>query len=268
MYAGKVKKYLLLPLTVCLILLFCVLPAAAQSSAQWVQDGYPLFSESEVQALDGLCQAFYDKNGIPIFILTVDSAAVGSSADNAVIAYIEDYADRQIRGDCIGMIINMETRYMYIDVKCDLAETRERMTDRRQEMVRSAVMDRLSEGNWYQAACDFVSMADAAYNGQSGSAASAEDRAENRLIFTGFSGLLAAIFTGTAYKARSSKHREKRIAVSAQPYVVGGNIHLTRREDDFIRSYTTQVRKQSDSGGTSTHTSSGGHSHSGGGGHF
>ena len=245
MYAGKVKKYLLLPLTVCLILLFCVFPAAAQSSAQWVQDGYPLFSESEVQALDGLCQAVYDKNGIPIFILTVDSAAVGSSADDAVIAYIEDYADRQIRGDCIGMIINMETRYMYIDVKCDL-----------------------SEGNWYQAACDFVSMADAAYNGQSGSAASAEDRAENRLIFTGFSGLLAAIFTGTAYKARSSKHREKRIAVSAQPYVVGGNIHLTRREDDFIRSYTTQVRKQSDSGGTSTHTSSGGHSHSGGGGHF
>ena len=269
MIAATRKKYIrMLPL-LCLMLFLSAVSAAAQTGFSWVRDMYSLFSDSETETLEQMCRDFYDRNGIPVFILTADNATVGGSADSSTVAYIEDFADRYVDGDCVGLIINMETRYLYLDVKCDQEETRRRLTDSRQKEIHDAIYSRLSAGDWYGGAKAFINTTDKMYNlpaGTDGGSGSGESRG----LYAGICALLAAVCTGVTYSARASRHREKHIAVSAEPYVVGGEISLTKRADDFVRHYTTRVKIESEShgGGTSTHTSSGGHTHSGGGSHF
>lgn len=266
MYVRNRKRSAVLLL---LVLLSVLLPAAAGARSAgadevWVRDHYSLFSETEASSLNAQCQDFLEKNGLPIFILTVDNSVVGGSSDSATVAYIEDYADRYIDGDCVGMIINMETRYMYLDVKCDTEETQGRLTDARQQRIREAVLDAFSSGNWYGGAQAFIRQTDTEYNRTSGSAESGSS-----VLYYGLCAVLAAVITGVVYAARASRHREKKIAMSADPYVAGGGIRLTRQADDFMRAYTTRVAKPKESSsGTSTHSSSGGHTHSGGGSHF
>ena len=247
------------------VLALCAGAVRAEAEALLVRDYYSLFSEDEVQALDEQCRAFYEKNGLPIFILTADNAAVGGSADSTTVAFIENYASRNFSGDCVGLIINMETRYMYLDVKCDNEETRRRLTDAKQRRIHDVVREALASGDWYGGAQAFIRQTDEEYNYEGGSS-----REGSGILYYGVCAVLAAAITGIMYAARASKHKEKRIAVSADPYVVGGTIRLTRQADDFVRTYVTRVAKpkESSGGGTSTHTSSGGHTHSGGGSHF
>ena len=255
-------------------LLFCLMaamfPAAVQVQASsddaWVRDDYGLFSDEEEQSLNGKCQEFYEKNGIPAFILTADNSLTGGSSDSDTIAYIEDYADRYIDGDCVGMILNMETRFLYLDIKCDAEETRSRLPDQSQRRIHDAVKEQLSRGNWYGSAMTFLNQADAEYNREGTSNSPA-----NLAVKGGISALLAALCTAIMYSFRAMAHKEKRIASTADNYVVGGVINLTRKTDQFVRTYVTRVAKPKNNdsgGGTSTHTSSGGHSHSGGGSHF
>jgi len=53
--------------------------------------------------------------------------------------------------------------------------------------------------------------------------------------------------------------------VNANIYVKSSDKNFLRREDRFIRTYTTKVKRETQSSGSSTHISSGGGTHSGGG---
>lgn len=241
-------------------------PVRASSGEEWVQDYYGLFSDEERQSLNNECQEFYEKNGLPVFILTADNSTVGGSSDSTTVAFIEDYADRNIEGDCAGLIINMETRYLYLDIKCDTEETRNRLTDQKQKRIEDAIYDHLSDSDWYGGARAFIRQTDTEYN-----LGNSDNSPVNRALVTGICAVLAALCTGIIYSFRVAAHHEKKIALSADPYVVGGTIRLTKKTDQFVRTYVTRVArpKDNDSGGhTSTHTSSGGHTHSGGGSHF
>ncbi len=260
----KHNRGLLLLMGLLLCLLISGGAAAAEAETALVADYYSLFTADEVRSLDEQCRAFYDRNGLPVFILTADNATVGGSSDSATVSFIEDYADRNFSGDCVGLIINMETRYLYLDIKCDTEETRSRLTDAKQRRIQDAVRDSLASGDWYGGAQAFIRQTDEEYNRFAGTGGE-----DSGMLQYGICGILAALCTGIVFSARVSRHREKKIAVSADPYVVGGGIRLTRQTDDFVRTYVTRVAKPKESsGGTSTHHSSGGHTHSGGGSHF
>ena len=259
----------------------CILVTAAVSAAELsaqeerVIDTYGLFSDDETAELESACLQFEQKTGIRTAILSVDVETAGGRRDSDSIRYIEAYSDALSESDFIGLIINMETRYYYIDVKGN--EALRVYTDSRQEQLGDAVVDKLAAGEYAASGMVFLNMAaqQFAYAHDTGSYGTIREEE------TGFDGetfgmaaFLAAIVSGIITAVRARRHKERKIATEANRYIVPGTINLHRNRNVFVSQYVTRVpiaQEKNDSGGggfTTTHTSGGGSSHSGHGGHF
>ena len=238
-----------------------------------VIDTYGLFSESESAALEQACLQFEQETGIRTAILSVNTATVGGQGEDDSVAYIEAYADTLSGQDFIGLLINMDIRYYYIDVTGD--EALRIYTDSRKGQLGDAVVDRLAEGNYAASAQVFLEKAaqQCAYarNNQSYGTIK-EEKTGFRTDLFGIAAGLAAVISGIATATRAKKHKERQVATEANRYIVPGTINLHRNRNVFVSQYLTRVpiaQEKDHSGGfTTTHTSSGGGTHSGHGGHF
>ena len=143
---------------VILTMLFCaVFPArvrAEEGHIGHVIDTYGLFSDADFSELEAACEQFEQQTGIQTAILSVDMDTVGGSRDKDSIRFIEDYADHLPEDDFVGLIINMDTRYYYIDVRG--GEALRIYTDSRQEQLGDDVVDELAQGNYLGAGEAFL----------------------------------------------------------------------------------------------------------------
>ena len=241
-----------------------------------VIDTHDLFSASEIAELEKACLQFEEETGIRTAILSVDSYTVGGTSDEDSIRYIEAYSDGLSESDFIGLLINMDTWYYYIDVEG--SEALRIYTDSRQEQLGDAVVDRLAAGEYAASGKVFLTKAaqQCAYARENLSYGTIREEK------TGFDGetfglaaFLGAIISGIITAVRGRRHKERRIATEANRYIVPGTINLHRNRNVFVSQYVTRVpipqEKNSGGGGggfTTTHMSGGGNSHSGHGGHF
>lgn len=266
-------------LLVALMLSFFILTFRVQAAGSAVNDSAGLFTQKEAQKLESACDDFSDEYGFDIFILTADNDMVGTSTDSANRRYIENYMDENYPDGAVGILLNEEYRYYYIDVAGNVPLNI--YTDSRQEQLEEDVVSYLRDDEWYQAADTFVSEAGQyAYdakmnddlsdytdyeNGSTGGAGAAP-----WIIPAVIAAIVALIMTGV----QLSRHNETKMARDASGYVVPGSSRIDTRQDMFMTQYVTKTpivhddNSGSPGGGTSVHTSSGGHSHSGGGGHF
>ena len=259
------------------VLLAAVLSAAPEALAaeDRVTDRYGLFTQSEAGELEEACASYTQETGFDAAILTIGASQAGSYEE--MIRYMEDYADRYLGENSIGLIINMDIRYYYIDIKG--SEALSVYTDDRQVELGDQIVQRLSAGN-YAGACEaFLSTAAQQYayvqaTGSYGTLVQEKKSGFRAGILAG-SALLAAVIAGIATAVRGKRHRERRLAVNADRYVVPGSVNLYVNRDRFVSQYVTRMPiadeggpKGGGGGHTTVHTSGGGHMHSGHGGGF
>jgi uncharacterized protein len=237
-----------------------------RAELQYVVDGEGLFPENERQALEEQCEEFHEKYGVNIYVLTAGNEEVGGAADEDTQRYIEDYADRVYADeDAVGLIINMDIRYYYLDICGDKALSL--YTDSRQEVLREKIVSAFKVNNYYGAVTDMIQQAGIYAERGPGEASSRTLTGTEFLIGLGISALASLLIL----LFMCSRHREQKIAHDANEYIAQGSFVLTGKQDVFQRQYVTRTKKvksSSGGGGTTTHRSSSGRSHSGGGGHF
>lgn len=259
----------------CMLCIAMLAAVRVQAQDERVIDTYGLFSDYDISALDEACRQFEEETGIRTAVLSVDAETVGGSWDRDSIQYIEAYADSLQETDFIGLLINMDARYYYIDVRGN--DALRIYTDSRQEQLGDAVVEQLSYGNYAAAGKDFLELAaqQCAYARANQSYGTVvEEKTGFQAGLFGMAAVLAAIVSGIITWFRSHRHKERQIATEAYRYVVPGTINLHRNKNVFVSQYVTRVpiAQEKDSGGgggfTTTHMSGGGSSHSGHGGHF
>ena len=259
---------------VCIGIAVFLTAADLRAGEERVIDTYGLFSDAEIAELETACGQFEQETGIRTAILSVDSQAVGGQRDSDSIRYIEAYADELPDSDFIGLLINMDTRYYYIDVRGD--EALRIYTDSRQEQLGDAVVDELSSGSYAGAGEIFLKQAarQCAYARENNSYGTIrEEKGGFQPFKFGIAAALAAVISGIATFFRGTNPNGRKIAEEANRYIVPGTINLHRNRNVFVSQYVTRVpvaEEKKDGGGgfTTTHMSGGGSSHSGHGGHF
>ena len=236
--------------------------------ASAVYDYQDFLSDEEEADLTSRFAAFEKEHGIKMFLMTPGVQQVGGYTDQDSINYIEAFAENTIGTDSIGLLVNMDTRYFYIDIFGD--KSINAFTDDKQEQIESAVIECLYTEDIYGAGVAFAKEADRLVD---------YDPRAGRTVRGGvLSGVIGLIGSLGLVASKSKKHREKAVATDADIYADPASLLLSLNRDNFSHQYITRVaRIQNSRGGgfgsgfgghTTTHTSFGGHSHSGGGGHF
>ena len=261
---------------VCFLVIISLTVLTLRAEDDRVIDTYGLFSGSQIADLESACAQFEEQTGIRTAILSVDSGTVGGYSDRDSIRYIEAYADSLQEPDFIGLLINMDARYYYIDVRGDTALRI--YTDSRQEQLGNAVVEQLSLGNYASAGRVFLSRAAQLYSyavGNQSYGTIVEEKNGFQAETLGMAAVFGALFSGIFTGVRARRHKEKKMATEANRYIVPGTINLHRNRNVFVSQYVTRVpiAKKEDIGGggggfTTTHMSGGGSMHSGHGGHF
>lgn len=239
---------------------FLTKPVYAESP--YVYDGYGLFSEEEDKKLEEECREFHQAHpGLEAYFITVDNETAGGATDWYTQEYVEQFAQSHSDGNSIAMIINMESRYYYVDVYGDYAT--KCYPYNQQDKIRDRIVEHLYDDDFYGAAETFLAQTEKYSSDSKLEGFGIADIAVCLIIAV----ILSLVITGV----RASKHRNVKIKKEASGYLVSNSMRFKVHNDRFIRSYTTTVRKsEPGSSGGGGGYSSAGHSsgHSGGGGHF
>ncbi len=271
-------------LTVCLLLISLLPMRTEADSAEYIFDEYGLLSAEETESIEASLEELQNTYGIIGFVITADNDTVGGSSDSDTVSYIEDFSDSNYfdEGGSIGLIINMESRYYYIDI-CGNTPLNV-YTDSRQAQMKSAVEEKLYDGDYAGAVQAFADeairvAARASDDDRTGDYRDYESEVQGysdqgiTLTRILLSAAVAAVIAGIVLAVLLGKHREKKISRDANQYLAGG-MHMFRHNDVLVSTYVTKVPRADQEhrggggGGTSIHSSGGGHAHSGGGGHF
>ena len=237
--------------------------ADTSGSSAYVTDSQELLTREEAYQLAEACGEFAEKYDCNIFFVSAGDQQIGENhTEEDDQTYLENFNEQNFGAgsDSVGLLIDMDLRYYYIDIMGDQAL--QVFTDQKQAKLRDAVEEELAQGNYAQAAFTFVDKADYWYgrNPKSGS----------YVMWTLISIGVAALIVFFWYRSAAAKHKEQHVSAEAAAYVRPNSFRLSVRQDRFLRTYVTRVAKPKNDGGggTSTHSSGSGTSHSGGGGHF
>ena len=237
--------------------------ADASGSPAYVTDQQGLLTQEEADQLAEACGEFAQKYDCNIFFVSAGDPQIGEDhTEEDDRTYLENFNEQNFGAgsDSIGLLVDMDLRYYYIDIMGDQAL--QAFTDQKQAKLQEAVEEELAQGNYAQAPFTFVDQADYWYgrNPKSGS----------YVMWTLISIGVAVLIMFFWYRSAAAKHKEQHVSAEAAAYVRPDSFRLSVRQDRFLRSYVTRVAKPKNNGGsgTSTHSSGSGTSHSGGGGHF
>lgn len=267
---------------VCLWLCFgIVFSVSASSGLPMVIDSAGLMDSEEQAALEDAAQELRVQLEMDVVILTVNSLG-GISAQNLADSYYDEngygYGDRY---SGILFLLAMEEREWYISTCGDAIYV---FTDYSIDRIGEEVVPYLSEGRYYDGFSKFLSMLPDyvdAYDDQSPIDGYAESygpryqsqRKVNYLVSLLIGAVVAAVVVLIMRASMNTKRRQH----SAGNYLKPGSYRLRTRQDIFLYSNVSKVRRQQNNGGghggghgggSSVHRSSGGRSHGGRGGRF
>ena len=206
-------------------------------------------------------------------VIAVVSGLEGSTA----MEYADDFYDYNGYGmgserDGILLLVSMEERDWWMST-CGYGITA--FTDAGMKYMSEKFLPELSDGNYMQAFEKFSELCDDFIT----QAKTGEPYDQGNLPAEPFNPFWIAVDLvigfGMGYVIafrKKEKLRTVRKKVMAEDYTLPGSFVLTVNSDRFVRKYTTsqviQVDSESDSSGSSTHTSSSGTTHGGTGGKF
>ncbi len=231
---------------------FCVTINADAYSAG-INDMAGIYSESEIASLEARQKQVAEHTGWNIAVVTTDTG-FGTDGYNA-IEYAEAYYDELFGYDSSGLLYLIDVDYRHICISGD-ADYKYFNNARVNKMVNDCndlYMDYDDVGNLNM----FYHYIEKYYDDGPFTAMDSFNF-PLAFIFGAIAAVIGVVVVISAYKFHYKP--------TANNYLDGRRINFYRRNDMYIREYTTRTRVSSSSGGGGrSHGSSGGHSHGGGG---
>ncbi len=296
----KKIRFLLLPLSFVLLLLFTMLsavsvfvPVKAQAALedQKVYDFYGLFSGDEISDLEKICTEYGEEGKIDIVMITDDLN--GESRTEYLENFYDEYGFGYNKkfGDTAMILVNMDSDDRGVEIQ-GYGNAEYYLNNDRIEHILDDIVKLLQKDDFYGAMEEFakqaayymnedkgVNTAPATgdinsdnYYGESGYAGPSDyyNEKEDNIFYNTFFQLAIAVIIGTVTVGIMAANSGGRVTVQGRTYLDEQHSGIVATRDDYIRTTTTRVKKPSNKGGGRRSSggggiSSGGHSHSGGG---
>ena len=232
-----------------------------------------LFTDEEETKLFADISTFIQYNNLDMVIVTINE-----NNKSSAMAYADDFYDYNYFGigdnhSGVLLLIDMDTRKVWISTTGSAISI---YTDSDIDNILDKVTPNLTSKKYYQAAARFIAETSRYGNypdtiDKLNYDVSVEESIEKLtisfVIAICISSVLVIVFIIVGIK----KHRNVKIATQAKAYLKKDSINISTREDVFVNSHTSRIRRSHDddfggsSGGSSSHSSSSGTSHGGGG---
>lgn len=258
-------KRRILSVLLCVILaLLLAVPAYAADSQPRILDKADLLTAEEEAVLEEVSYQFCVENSLDAVILTVNDLG-----GKSISTFADNWYDQNGYGvgtDSSGLIlvVSMAERELYIST---CGEAINRLNDRELDGIIGEISYDLSDGSYFSAFIVFFDAVERNLDYDSGAVNSGEAPKINWLL----SILIGAVAAAITVMIMSGTMNTKRKQHSAGDYVRQGSYDLKNRQDIFLYSNVSKVKREqnnSSGGGTSVHRSSSGRSHGGRGGRF
>ena len=246
-----------------LLLLLCI-PMRTDASTPLVVDEAGLLTTAQVQQLDALAESIASDSGMDVAILTVNSLN-GYSART----FADDYYDSHgYRYDGLILLLAIQDREWYISTSGKAIDA---FTDYGLEQLEEKIVPSFSSGDFFRGFHTFLSEAQEymqAYH--CGNPIDVPARSFGSILTV--SVVIGLAFAGISLLCMRGAMNTKRSQYSANEYMKDGSFSMPVRQDIFLYSNVSKMKRPenngSGKGGSSVHTSSSGRSHGGGGGKF
>lgn len=292
-----IKRSFLFLLLLTLISTFGNTTVLAAPEDQKVYDYYGLFSDKEVEKLEGLSKKYGEEGKVDIVIITTDNVSGKSRQE-----YLEDFYDEYgfgyegKFGTAALLIINMDPEDRGVEIQ-GYGNAEHYINNDRIEYMLDDIGPMLSNGKYYKAMEEYMKQVayymneekgvntspvvgdkdsghyygEASYDGPS----NYYGKEEKNILNNPFVHLGIALVIGAVSVGIMAYHSSGRVTVTSSTYLDEQNSRVVASRDDYIRTTTTRVKKPSNNNNSSSGggmrssggggVSSGGHSHSGGG---
>lgn len=245
------------------LILAAAMPVWAAGPSARIVDNAGLLTMEEERILEDASYQFCTEYSLDAVILTVNDLG-----GKAASAYADDYYDQNGYGvgtDDSGLIllVSMAERELYISTCGDAIQ---RLNDRELDSIIGDISYDLSGGQYFSAFITFFDAVEQNLDYESGPADTGNTPRVNWFL----SVLIGAVAAAIAVMIMAGTMNTKRKQYSAGDYVREGSYDLKNRQDIFLYSNVSKVKREQNtsSGGTSVHRSSSGRSHGGRGGRF
>ncbi len=250
-----------------LVCLCLSVSAFAWSDTSLLLDDADLLTDSEEEALLAELEKISAEQDMDIVVVTADTLN-GQTPK----VFADDFYDQNgYTEDGILLLVNMEDSDWYISTSGYGITA---ITDAGLEYMKDQFVSDLTDGNYYDAFITYAELCDDFITqARSGNAYDVNNLPKGSfnvvgalLISFGIALVVAFIITG----AMRSKLKTVLPQNTAKEYIKGGSMNITHSRDMFLyRHVDRRARpKESNHGGSHTHTSSSGRTHGGGGGKF
>lgn len=239
-----------------------VLPVSAAESV--IDDKAGLYSQSELAELEEKQQAVSDLTGWNIAVVTTNTG-FGSNLSRAV-RYAEDYYDKKFGSDSSSVVYLIDLDWRHVAIDGDVLNyINTSRLDTMQDECEKKYKNYDDVGNletFYYYLEYYYNSGTIEYDSEIGAKGSGFASSDNiydvTMLFAGMiAGAVAAAIGIAIVLSRYKFHH----APTANCYLNSNTINMYRRQDRFVREYTTRTRIDSDSGGSSS--GGGGRSHGG-----
>lgn len=235
------------------VLIFSV-SVTASAKSQRVFDNAEILTDKEVRTLEKEISDLKEKHeDYDFVILTVNEYVSGDPVDYAEDFYLR--SGHRFKDKGFMMLVNMRSRQVTVSA---IGDAQNRMNKKTNQAARDDIVEELKNEDYYEAGHVFLSHAENAVIKGKYSLSGIEI-----VVVLGAAIIVFAVFVFVV-KHKYGKEGE------AQPYPLKerSTVKITRREDNFVREYTTRTKIESSSGGSgggggSYHSSSSGGSSGG-----
>lgn len=265
------NRHLLFSMTITLtIILFFVTfsQTSAQGNKQYIYDAAGILTDKEIKSLEKQAHEYSKKRKTDLIILTTDN----DDTDKEIKRYIQDFYDDnkpgydKAHGNAVilGINVSEDKRDVYL---AGFKKAKSRMNDDRIDAVLDEITPHLSNDDYAKAFSLYLGLS---YDYMKVVGWMNPDSIFFKTSFQ----LISALILGLIVVGIMLFHPGGQNTVNSNTYQDAGNTKVLKRENRYLRTTVTKVRKPKQSsnsgggggfGGGGGGVTRGGHSHSGGG---
>ncbi len=295
-YKDRIKHFLSFLFLIAILFSFSdfhKITALAAPEDQKVYDNYGLFSDEEIANLEDACRRYGDEGKVDIVVITTEGLGGRSRKQ-----YLEDFYDENSLGyenefgTAALILVDMDSGNRGVEIQ-GYGDAEYYINNDRTEYILDDIAPMLNDGDYYDAMIEYCKEVAYYMNEEKGvntSPATGTEGSSNyygesaysgpsnyygqekSIFFNTFFQLIIAIGIGAIAVAVMAIQSGGKVTVNKYTYMDEQSSRILAREDNYVRTTTTRVRKPTDNSGSSGGRSSGGggissggHSHSGGG---
>ena len=255
------KRSIFVMILMCLLIGGIVAQAQSTNQTQYIYDDADVLTAEEEEQLESLASTLSAERNTAFIILTVDG-----TGGKSITEYMGEFYDKEApgydkpHGSTAMLAIDLQERDVFL-MGFKLAE--EYLDNDRLETIRLDITSDLTDGYYYDAFLDFM------YDAHDYMGYLPGEVNPNSFFFQWWFQLIVSLVIATVVVSVMVSNSGGVVTVDGSTYIDNSQSSVVDRQDDYVRTTVTKVKKPDDSdSGSGGGTTSGGHSYSGSGGKF